>query len=431
MARRCSRSIVRCRSTATIGWCARSLLLQKRVLKRIDLTARTFYAMIEPGSAFAGSLFELALAADRSYMLATSEGAPPTIELSPLNGGTAADEHGLVAAARRGFSGDEARVAALLARETPLGPEQALEAGLVTFAPDDIDWDDEVQARGRGARGDEPRRADGYGSEPALRRARDDGDEDIRAACRHGRTGSSRARTRPARRARSRVYGKAGQRPSSTGGGPERNVGDEQRLARGEDPEQRRPLVRQASAARARAVAAGLSRLVARDGAGRLPVERRLPAHGDLGRRERLGALRHGEDARVSLGHLPRRPRAGSHDRIRRPSGEAGLERGAGRVPQSAAPADRHAGRHGACVGRAAAAARQDVPIALRPAEPLPGERRGRPPPVGDGVPAAHVLRPRRPRGGRGAAAAPLGRTRTSRAFCRPSTSRSRIGSRS
>src|SRR5207249_1585056 len=62
-------------------WLVREiLLLQRRVLKPIDLTARTFYAMIEPGSAFAGALFELALAVDRSYMLATSEGAPPTIE---------------------------------------------------------------------------------------------------------------------------------------------------------------------------------------------------------------------------------------------------------------------------------------------------------------------------------------------------------------
>ena len=52
-------------------WLVREiLLLQKRVMKRLDLTARTFYAIIEPGSAFVGSLFELALAADRSYMLA-------------------------------------------------------------------------------------------------------------------------------------------------------------------------------------------------------------------------------------------------------------------------------------------------------------------------------------------------------------------------
>jgi benzoyl-CoA-dihydrodiol lyase len=126
-------------------WLVREiLLLQKRVLKRIDLTARTFYAMIEPGSAFAGSLFELALAADRSYMLATSEGTPPTIELSPLNGGLLPMSSGLSRLQAR-FFGEDDRVAALLAHEGGFGPEQALEAGLVTFAPDDIDWDDEVR----------------------------------------------------------------------------------------------------------------------------------------------------------------------------------------------------------------------------------------------------------------------------------------------
>jgi benzoyl-CoA-dihydrodiol lyase len=126
-------------------WLVREiLLLQKRVLKRIDLTARTFYAMIEPGSAFAGSLFELALAADRSYMLATSEGTPPTIELSPLNGGLLPTSSGLSRLQAR-FLGEDDRVATLLEQEGGFGPEQALEAGLVTFAPDDIDWDDEVR----------------------------------------------------------------------------------------------------------------------------------------------------------------------------------------------------------------------------------------------------------------------------------------------
>jgi benzoyl-CoA-dihydrodiol lyase len=126
-------------------WLVREIvLLQKRVLKRIDLTARTFYAMIESGSAFVGSLFELALVADRSYMLATSEGAPPTIALSPMNAGLLPTSSGLSRLQVR-FLGEEARVSALLAQDGPLGPERALEAGLVTFAPDDIDWDDEVR----------------------------------------------------------------------------------------------------------------------------------------------------------------------------------------------------------------------------------------------------------------------------------------------
>jgi benzoyl-CoA-dihydrodiol lyase len=126
-------------------WLVREIaLLQRRVLRRIDLTARTFYAIIEPGSAFAGSLFELALAADRSYMLATSEGAPPTIALSPANGGLLAMSSGLSRLEAR-FLRDDDRVAALLEHERPFGPEEALDAGLVTFAPDDIDWDDEVR----------------------------------------------------------------------------------------------------------------------------------------------------------------------------------------------------------------------------------------------------------------------------------------------
>ncbi len=126
-------------------WLVREiLLLQRRVLKRVDLTARTFYATAEIGSAFAGSLFELLLAADRSYMLATSEGAPPTIELSPMNGGLLPTSSGLSRLEAR-FLGEPERVAALLAHEGALDPEQALEAGLVTFAPDDIDWDDEIR----------------------------------------------------------------------------------------------------------------------------------------------------------------------------------------------------------------------------------------------------------------------------------------------
>ena len=126
-------------------WLVREIvLLQRRVLKRMDLTARTFYALIEPGSAFAGSLFELALAADRSYMQATGEGGAPTVALSPMNGGLLPMGSGISRLQAR-FLGDEGRVVALLAHGGALGPAQALEAGLVTFAPDEIDWDDEVR----------------------------------------------------------------------------------------------------------------------------------------------------------------------------------------------------------------------------------------------------------------------------------------------
>jgi benzoyl-CoA-dihydrodiol lyase len=115
----------------------------KRTLKRIDLTARSFFALIEPGSAFAGTLFELALAADRIYMLDDPE-RPNTIQLSAMNAGRLATSNGLSRLAVR-FYGEPGNVDAALAHEGPFHPAEALEAGLVTFAPDDIDWPDEVR----------------------------------------------------------------------------------------------------------------------------------------------------------------------------------------------------------------------------------------------------------------------------------------------
>jgi benzoyl-CoA-dihydrodiol lyase len=125
-------------------WLVREiLLLQRRVLKRLDLTARTFYALIEPGSAFVGALFELALAADRSYMRDDPD-APPAVALSALNAGLLPTSSGLSRLAAR-FYGDDAHVATVLAQAGPFDPAAALAAGLVTFTPDDIDWDDEVR----------------------------------------------------------------------------------------------------------------------------------------------------------------------------------------------------------------------------------------------------------------------------------------------
>ncbi|HEY7788935.1 MAG TPA: 2,3-epoxybenzoyl-CoA dihydrolase [Vicinamibacterales bacterium] len=125
-------------------WLVREiLLLMKRTLKRLDLTSRSFFALIEPGSAFAGTLFELALAADRSYMLADAE-RPNTIGLSPMNGGPLPMSNGLTRLQVR-FLGDPSKVDDLLAHEGPFDAEEALDAGLVTFAPDDLDWDDEVR----------------------------------------------------------------------------------------------------------------------------------------------------------------------------------------------------------------------------------------------------------------------------------------------
>jgi benzoyl-CoA-dihydrodiol lyase len=125
-------------------WLVREItLFIKRTLKRLDLTARSFFALIEPGSAFAGTLFELAIAADRSYMLDDPE-RPNTIALSAMNAGPLPMSNGLTRLQVR-FLHDPSKVDALLAHDGPFDAAEALEAGLVTFAPDDLDWDDEVR----------------------------------------------------------------------------------------------------------------------------------------------------------------------------------------------------------------------------------------------------------------------------------------------
>src|SRR5207249_3813907 len=163
------------------------------------------------------------------------------------------------------------------------------------------------------------------------------------AGSRRGRTGSSRDRTRPARRGRSRSTGRPGSARSSTGGGPEDH---EHGGARREDPEQRASVLRQALAARPRGVAAAIPRLVARDGAARLPGARRLSPHRRLGRCERLGAFRLRAHAGVPLGHLPRRAGPRSSHRLRQRLRETSVGGGAWRAPQYPPPPDRHAGRH-------------------------------------------------------------------------------------
>ncbi len=124
-------------------WFAREILLHaRRVLKRVDQSARTVFALIEPGSCFAGSLFELALAADRSFMLDEADG--PQIALSPLSFGPLPMANGLSRLETR-FLGEPERLEKLRESTGPRGAAEALDAGLVTFAPDDIDWADEVR----------------------------------------------------------------------------------------------------------------------------------------------------------------------------------------------------------------------------------------------------------------------------------------------
>jgi benzoyl-CoA-dihydrodiol lyase len=123
----------------------------KRTLKRMDLTSRSFFALVEPGSCFAGTLFELALASDRVYML-DDPSQPTTVALSGMNAGPLKMSNGLTRLETR-FLGTPERVEELFASSGPderkvakiFEPQEALDAGLVSFAPDELDWDDEVR----------------------------------------------------------------------------------------------------------------------------------------------------------------------------------------------------------------------------------------------------------------------------------------------
>jgi benzoyl-CoA-dihydrodiol lyase len=122
-------------------WFANEVLHHvKRVLKRLDLTAKSLIAVIDEGSCFTGSLLELCLAADRSYMLASPGG--PELGFSPLNQGALPMSNGLSRLATRFLAEPERATAPLGER---FDAESALAAGYVTFAPDDIDWEDEVR----------------------------------------------------------------------------------------------------------------------------------------------------------------------------------------------------------------------------------------------------------------------------------------------
>jgi benzoyl-CoA-dihydrodiol lyase len=121
----------------------------KRVLKRIDVTSRTLVTLVEPGSCFVGTLAELVFAADRSYMLIGSRQGdnrpPPAIELSAMNFGPYPMSHGLTRLQSR-FQADAADLDAARKKiGEAIDAEEAETLGLVTFALDDIDWDDEIR----------------------------------------------------------------------------------------------------------------------------------------------------------------------------------------------------------------------------------------------------------------------------------------------
>jgi benzoyl-CoA-dihydrodiol lyase len=110
----------------------------RRSLSRLDVSSRSMFAVIEPGSCFAGTLFELALAADRSYMLDAENG--PQVALSEMNFGSYPMANGLSRIATH-FCGD----LPLISKGEIFSSEKAMKLGLITSTPDDIDWEDEVR----------------------------------------------------------------------------------------------------------------------------------------------------------------------------------------------------------------------------------------------------------------------------------------------
>ena len=131
-------------------WLVREItLFLKRALKRLDVSSRSIIALVEPGSCFTGSLLEFVLAADRSFMLdGTFEGSNvPAASLRPtaMNFGALPMCNDLSRLETRFLDGDEALNAIRAKIGEDLDATEAEELGLVTFAPDDIDWEDEVR----------------------------------------------------------------------------------------------------------------------------------------------------------------------------------------------------------------------------------------------------------------------------------------------
>jgi benzoyl-CoA-dihydrodiol lyase len=123
-------------------WLVREIVLHMaRTLRRLDLTAKSFFAIVEPGSCFAGNLLELLLASDRSYMLMDSDA---TIGVSDLNAGALPMSNGLTRLQSR-FLAEPENADSVLDEKQPISTDKAEELGLITFAPDDLDWEDEIR----------------------------------------------------------------------------------------------------------------------------------------------------------------------------------------------------------------------------------------------------------------------------------------------
>jgi len=123
-------------------WLVREIVLNMaRVLRRLDLTAKSFFAIVEPGSCFAGNLLELLLASDRSYMLMDSDAS---LAVSELNQGAFPMSNGLTRMQSR-FLAEPEKLDEVFGDKKTFDTEEAEELGLITFAPDDLDWEDEIR----------------------------------------------------------------------------------------------------------------------------------------------------------------------------------------------------------------------------------------------------------------------------------------------
>ncbi len=118
----------------------------RRTLARLDVSSRTIFSLIDEGSCFAGTLLEIALASDRIFMLSETEsGDKPNIALSPLNFGSFPMVNRLSRLKNRFYDHADQYEALIPLEDQPLDAEEALGLGLVTFTPDDIDWEDEIR----------------------------------------------------------------------------------------------------------------------------------------------------------------------------------------------------------------------------------------------------------------------------------------------
>jgi benzoyl-CoA-dihydrodiol lyase len=126
-------------------WFVKEIVLNMaRVLRRLDLTAKSFFAIVEPGSCFAGNLLELLLASDRSYMLNDPDAAETSIAVSEMNDGAFPMSNGLTRMQSH-FLAEPEKLDEVFGDKKSFDSEEAEELGLITFAPDELDWEDEIR----------------------------------------------------------------------------------------------------------------------------------------------------------------------------------------------------------------------------------------------------------------------------------------------